>query len=96
MQAVLPSEKSEGGVGSLSESIMSLFEDLLLQSLIAHDRNCIMFVPCLNEEQWRITFGRKLQPLNFPAIIFRKASGCCDLHKYNGKAKQEQTIRRFA
>ena len=67
VQAVLPldtSSKSEGGVLSkceerLSESIMSLSEDLL-QDLFAHDRNCIIFVLCFNKEQLRITFGMKL------------------------------------
>ena len=38
---------------------MRLSKDLL-QDLFAHDRNCIIFVPCLNEEQSRITFGMNL------------------------------------
>ena len=67
VQAVLPrdtSSKSEGGVlskceGRLFQSIMSLSEDLL-QDLFSHDRDSIIFVPCLNEEQLRITFGMKL------------------------------------
>ena len=71
-------------VGSLSESIEDLLKDLF-----AHDRNCIIFVPCLNEEQLRITFGTKLQPLNFPAIVSKKVGGWGDLRKYNGKTKRE-------
>ena len=64
-----------------SKSIMSLPEDLL-QDLFTHERNCIIFVLCLNEEQFGITFGRKLQQLHFPAIAFRKTSGWGDLLKY--------------
>ena len=56
VQADLPcdtSSKSEGEVlskceGRLSESIMSLSEDLL-QDLFSHDRNSIIFVPSLNK-----------------------------------------------
>ena len=50
----------------------------------------------LNEEKLRITFGRKFQPLNFPAIVLGKVGGWCNLRKYNGKTKGEQTIGRSA
>ena len=92
----------EGCYLNMRGGYLSLSEDLL-RDLFAHDRNSIIFVPCLNEEQFRITFGMKLWPFKFSCNCF-KEGGWMGLGGGGGttcvskteKAKWEQAVGRSA